>query len=100
MSPSMQEEALKIKNQLEDDVISGFINNLTTMSNPTCQMVQVVLDCEAQGDLLEDLMEQQIPITGIHKRKPIEIAPGRPLNINANLDEQHQKNLIQALSKY
>jgi hypothetical protein len=100
MSPSMQEEALKIKNQLEDDVISGFINNQTTMSNPTCQMVQVVLDCEAQGDLLEDLMEQQIPITGIHKSKPIEIAPGRPLNINANLDEQQQKNPIQALSKY
>jgi hypothetical protein len=45
-------------------------------------------------------MEQQIPITTIHKRKPIEIAPGRPLNINANLDEQQQKNLIQALSKY
>jgi hypothetical protein len=100
MSPSMQEEALKIKNQLEDDVINGFINNPTTMSNPTCQMVQVVLDYEAQGDLLEDLMEQQIPIIGIHKSKPIKISPGRPLNINANLYEQQQKNLIQALSKY
>jgi hypothetical protein len=43
----MQEEALKIKNRLEDDVISGFINNPNTMSNPTCQMVQVVLECEA-----------------------------------------------------
>jgi hypothetical protein len=100
MSPSMQEEALKIKNHLEDDVISGFINNLTTMSNLTCQMVQVVLDCEAQGDLLEYLMEQQIPITTIHKSKPVDIAPRRPLNINANLDHQQQKNLIQALSKY
>jgi hypothetical protein len=33
-------------------------------------------------------MEQQIPITAIHKSKPVEIAPGMPLNINANLDEQ------------
>jgi hypothetical protein len=39
----MQEEALKLKNQLEDDVISGFINSPATMSNPTCQTLQVVL---------------------------------------------------------
>ena len=84
----MQEEALRLKNHLEDDVISGFINSPATMSNPTYQMLQVVLYCEAQGDLLEDLMEQQIPTTVVHNNKLIEIAPGRPLNINANLDEQ------------
>jgi hypothetical protein len=70
------------------------------MSNPTCQMLQVVLDCEAQGDPLEDLMEQQIPTTVVHNNKSVEIAPGRSLNINANLDEQQQQNLIQVLSKY
>jgi hypothetical protein len=53
-------------------------------------MLQVVLDSEAQGDLLEDLMEQQIRTTTIHNSKPIEIAPGRSLNINVNLDEQQQ----------
>jgi hypothetical protein len=58
------------------------------MSNPTCQMLQDVLDYEAQGDLLEDLMEQQIPTTTVHNSKPIKIAPESPLNINANLDEQ------------
>jgi len=58
------------------------------MSNLTCQMLQAILDCEAQGDLLEDLMEQQIPTIVVHNRKPIDIAPGRSLNINANLDEQ------------
>jgi hypothetical protein len=45
-------------------------------------------------------VEQQIPTTTVHNNKPIEIAPGRPLNISANLDEQQQQNLIQALSKY
>jgi Rps23 Pro-64 3,4-dihydroxylase Tpa1-like proline 4-hydroxylase len=70
------------------------------VSNPTCQMLQVVLDCEAQGDLLEDLLEQKIPTTTIHKKKSIDIAPGRSLNINANLDEQQQQNVIQVLSKY
>ena len=45
-------------------------------------------------------MEQQIPTTVVHNRKTIEIAPGRPLNINANLDEQQQQKLIHVLSKY
>jgi hypothetical protein len=96
----MQEEALRLKSQLEDDVISGSINSPATMSNLTYQMLQVVLDCEAQGDLLEDLMEQQIPTTVIHNSKPIEIAPGRSVNINANLDEKQKQKLIQVLSKY
>jgi hypothetical protein len=99
-APLTLEEALRLKNQLEDDVISGFINSPATVSNPTCQMLQVVLDCEAQGDLLEDLMEQQIPTTTVHNNKSVEIAPGRSLNINANLDEQQQQKLIQVLSKY
>jgi hypothetical protein len=94
------EEALKHKNQLEDDLISGFISNPTIVSNLTCQMLQVFLYCEAQGDPLEDLMEQQIPTTIVHNRKSIEIAPGKSLNINANLKEKQQKNLIQTLSKY
>jgi hypothetical protein len=63
-------------------------------------MLQVVLDCEAQGDLLEDLLEQQIPTTVVHNNKPVDIALGRSLNINAKLDEQQQKTLIQVLSKY
>jgi hypothetical protein len=45
-------------------------------------------------------MEQQILSTVIHNIKSIEITPGKSLNINANLEEQQQKNLIQTLSKY
>jgi hypothetical protein len=93
-------EALRLKNQLEDDVIGGFINNPTIVSNPTFQMLKAILDCEAQGDSLEDLMEQQILTTVVHNNKSIEIAPGRSLNINANLDAQQQQKLIQILSKY
>jgi hypothetical protein len=98
--PLTLEEALRLKNQLEDDVISSFINNPTIISNPTCQMLKVVLDNEAQGDPLEELMEQQIPTTVVHNNKSVEIAPGRFLNINANLNEQQQHKLIQILSKY
>jgi hypothetical protein len=99
-SPLTLEEALRLKNQLEDDVISSFINNPTIISNPTCQMLKVVLDNEAQGYPLEELMEQQIPTTVVHNNISVEIAPGRFLNINANLNEQQQQKLIQILSKY
>ena len=63
-------------------------------------MLQAFLDCEAQGYLLQNLMEEQIPTIAVHNSKPIEIAPGRSLNINANLDEQQQQKLIQVLSNY
>jgi hypothetical protein len=70
------------------------------MGNPTCQMLQDVLDFEEHGDSLEDLMEQQILTTFFHNNKSVEIALGNFLNINANLDERHQQNVIQVLSKY
>jgi hypothetical protein len=94
------DESLRLNNQLEYDVISSFINNTTIISNPTCQMLKVVLDNVAQGDLLEELMEQQIPTTAVHNNISFEISLGRFMNINANLNMQLQHKLIQILSKY
>jgi hypothetical protein len=73
-------------------VINNFINNPTIASNPTCQMLKVVLDNEAQGDPLEELMEQQIPTIVVHNNITFEITPGRFMKINANLNEQEHKN--------
>jgi hypothetical protein len=98
--PLTLEEALGLKNQLEDDVINNFINNPTVIGNPTCQMLKVILDNEAQGDPLEELIDQHIPTTVVHNNIAVEIAPGRFLNINANLNDQQQQKLIQILSKY
>jgi hypothetical protein len=50
-------------------------------------MLKFVLDNEAQRDPLEELMEQQIPTTIVHNNITVEIALGRFLNINANLNE-------------
>jgi hypothetical protein len=63
-------------------------------------MLRVVLDNKAQGDPLEEFMEQQIPTTTVYNSISVEISPGRFLNINANLNEQQQQKLIQILSKY
>jgi hypothetical protein len=99
-SPLTLEEALGLKNQLQDDVIRSFINSPNIVSNPTFQMLKVVLDNEAQGDPLEELMEQQIPTIVVHNNKLVEISPRRVLNINVNLKKQQQHKLIQILSKY
>jgi hypothetical protein len=99
-SPLTLEEDLRLKNQLEDDVINSFINIPNIISNSTCQMVKVVLDSEAQGDPLEELMEQKITTTTVHNKKSVNIAPGKSLNINANLNKQQQQKRIQILSKY
>jgi hypothetical protein len=63
-------------------------------------MIKVVLDNEAQGHPLEELMEQQIPTTFVHNNISVEISLGRCLNINANLNVQQQQKLIQILSKH
>jgi hypothetical protein len=47
LPPLTLQEALGLKNQLDDDVINNFINIPTVISNPTCQMLKVILDNEA-----------------------------------------------------
>jgi hypothetical protein len=81
-------------------VSNNFINNPAVISKPTCQLIKYVLDNEAHGYPLEELMEQQISTTDVHNNIIVEITLGRFLNINANLNEQQQQKLIQILSKY
>ena len=47
LPPLTLQESLGLKNQLDDDVINNFINIPTVISNPTCQMLKVVLDNDA-----------------------------------------------------
>lgn len=70
------------------------------MNNPTCQVLKSILDNEAQGDPSRDTYDQHIPTTIVYKSMPIEIEPGKTLNINGNLDNHQQQRLIQVLRKY
>lgn len=63
-------------------------------------MLKVVLDNEAQGDLLEDLSSEHIPTIAFHNSNPIEIKPGKTLNINVCLDDLQCEKMIQVLHKY
>lgn len=57
-------------------------------------MLKVVVYNEGEGDSLEDLNSEHIPMTAVHNRIPIKIEPGKTFNINANLDDLQCEKLI------
>ena len=92
-------DALEFKNQTEDDVINTFINHPTTVSSSKWHMIKAVLDNEIKEDSLRDINDQTIPKTIVYNSKPIEIKPGKILNINNNLSNDQQQKLTQILRK-
>lgn len=62
--------------------------------------VEILLDNEAQGDPLEDLNAEHIPMTTSHNNIAIEIEPGKNMNINANLNDIQRERLIKIIQKY
>ena len=67
------------------------------MSNAQCQMLKEILDNEAMEDPMKDTYDQHIQMTVVHNNKPIQIEPGKVLNINDNMDSEQQEKLIQVL---
>lgn len=53
-------EALEFKNQIEDDVINNFINQLASMNNVKCQILKAILNNESSEDPLKDTYDQHI----------------------------------------
>jgi len=93
-------DALEFKNQIEDDIINTYINHPAAVSNLKCHMIEAALDNEIEEDPLKDINDQTIPTITIYNSKPIEIEPGKVLNINKNLINDKQQRLIQLLRKY
>jgi len=48
-------------------------------------MIEEVLDNEIEGYPLKYISDQTIPTTTVYNSKPIEIEPGKILDINKNL---------------
>lgn len=63
-------------------------------------MLKAILDNEVEGDPLEIPNNDHIPTVVVHNSVPIEIEPGKTLNINANLDNQQREKLIHILRRY
>ena len=63
-------------------------------------MIKVAFDNELEEDPLKDIHDQIIPVTAVANSKTVEIAPGKTLNINANLTPEQETKLIHLLTKY
>ena len=83
-------EALEFKDQTEDDVINNFMNQSPKPKNMKCQMMKTILEHEDQEDPVTDFKTQHISTTIVPNSKPIEIEPGKVLNINASLDDNQK----------
>ena len=85
-SPLTIVEALELKDQTEDDVINNFMNQPSASENLKCQLLKTILEEETQEDLMTNLNDQHIPTISICNNIPVEIEPGKILNINGSLD--------------
>lgn len=81
-------------------MINNFINQPVDVSNVKCQTLKAILDNEGSKDPLKNTDDQHIQTTTVHNNKPVEIEPGKVLNINDSLDNDQQQKLIQILQKY
>ena len=57
-------------------------------------MLKKVLDNESQEDPLAEFDDQHIPTNVVHNNMPIEIDPGKVLNINGSLNRNNNKSLL------
>eukprot|EP00253_Pinus_taeda_P005707 PITA_05707 len=99
-SPHTVAEALEFKDITKDDVINNFIIQPANVNNLRCQILKAIIDNEALEDSLKDINDQHNQTTIVHNSKPVEIEPGKVLNINDRLDSNQQQKLIQVLEKY
>ena len=93
-------EALEFKDQTKDDVISNVMNQPRKPENLKCQMMKTVLEHEGQEDPVADFETQYSSTTTVRNSIPIEIEPGKILNINSSLDENQKHKLIKILQKH
>ena len=93
-------KALSFKNETEDDTISNFISEPASVNREVYQILNTTLGKEQQENLTEEALVGDtniIPVVKNSESIPIEVEPGRTLNINPSLSLEEQKRLINLL---
>ena len=95
-------KAWTFKDETEDDAINNFISEPTSVYKQIYQILNSTLGEEEQENLTEETFVNDIHIVLVLKSLksvPIEIEPGKTLNINPNLTLDEQECLITLLKK-
>ena len=90
-------KALMFKNEKKDDTISNFISEPASVDREVYQILNITLGREKQENITEEALVGDtniIPVLKNSKSIPIEVEPGRTLNINPSLSSEEQKHLI------
>eukprot|EP00253_Pinus_taeda_P006489 PITA_06489 len=91
-------QALTLKNSTEDELISNFISEPSSVSSEIHNHLTSILEPESQNDL-ETENSSQI-LAGIPSNSvTIEIEPGKTLNINPNLTDDQNQQLMRLLKE-
>ena len=96
-------KSLIFKDETEDDAINSFINEPTSINKHVYQILNSTLDEEKQENITEETLVSDTSIILVLKNSksiPVEIEPGKTLNINPNLAPDEEEHLITLLKKH
>eukprot|EP00253_Pinus_taeda_P035744 PITA_35744 len=91
-------QALTLKNSTEDELISNFISEPSSVSSEIHNHLTTILESESQNNL-ETENSSQILAGSPSKSVTIEIEPGKTLNINPNLTDDQKQQLMKLLKE-
>eukprot|EP00253_Pinus_taeda_P017050 PITA_17050 len=91
-------QALTLKNSTEDELISNFISEPSSVSSEIHNHLTTILESESQNNL-ETEDSSQILAGSPSKSVTIEIEPGKTLNINPNLTDDQKQQLMKLLKE-
>ena len=70
------------------------------VSEPNQQILESILSCETQETIETTEGSEELPDDAPHESLPVELEPGKTMNINPNLSESQKKRLVDVLRKH
>jgi hypothetical protein len=89
-------QALSLKISTEDEIINNYICKPSSVTPETHNQLIVLLECDNQENLNSG-SPPQTPNTISSKSIPVEIEPGKTLNINPHLTDAKTQQLMKLL---
>eukprot|EP00253_Pinus_taeda_P005984 PITA_05984 len=91
-------QALTLKDSTEDELISNFISEPSSVSSEIHNHLTAILESESQNNLETENLPQ-ILAASPSKSITVEIEPGKTLNINPNLIDDKKQQLMKPLKE-
>eukprot|EP00253_Pinus_taeda_P034577 PITA_34577 len=91
-------QALTLKNSTEDELISNFISEPSSVSSEIHNHLTTILESESQNNLETENLSQTLAGSP-SKSMTVEIEPGKTLNINPNLTDDQKQQLMKLLKE-